>query len=82
MVKSPRLIQVVYVQCSFFDLFDSHIHFRNVLREGVDFASQIVASCFDLNPVRTGLCQDPEDYRYCGYGEAIASRCKKAIRAV
>ena len=30
MVKFPDLIQVVYVQCSFFDLFDSHIHFSNL----------------------------------------------------
>ena len=26
----------------------------------------------DLNPVRAGLCEDPKDYRYCGYAEAIA----------
>ena len=26
----------------------------------------------DLNPVRAGLVADPKDYRFCGYGEAVA----------
>jgi hypothetical protein len=30
-----------------------------------------VALYIDLNPVRAGLCTDPKDYRYCGYGEAV-----------
>ena len=25
----------------------------------------------DLNAVRAGLCADPKDYRFCGYGEAM-----------
>ena len=28
----------------------------------------------DLNPVRAGLVKDPKDYRFCGYGEAVAGR--------
>ncbi len=45
--------------------------FKSVLVEDVEFALQIVASYIDLNPVRAGLCNDPKDYRFCGYGEAM-----------
>lgn len=31
-----------------------------------------VAAYVDLNPVRAGLVQDPKDYRFCGYAEALA----------
>lgn len=31
-----------------------------------------VASYIDLNCVRAGLAQDPKDYRFCGYAEAVA----------
>jgi putative transposase len=34
---------------------------------------EAVALYIDLNPVRAGLCTDPKDYRYCGYGEALGS---------
>jgi REP element-mobilizing transposase RayT len=27
----------------------------------------------DLNPIRAGLCVDPKDYRYSGYGEAVGA---------
>jgi putative transposase len=36
-------------------------------------ALQAVALYIDLNPVRAGLCSDPKDYRYCGYGEAVGT---------
>jgi hypothetical protein len=26
----------------------------------------------DLNPVRAGLVEDPAEYRFCGYAEAVA----------
>jgi putative transposase len=39
---------------------------------------QAVAAYIDLNPLRAGLCSDPKDYRYCGYGEAIAKNSAKA----
>ena len=38
-----------------------------------------MANYIDLNPVRAGLCEDPKDYRYCGYGEAVSST-KKGVR--
>ncbi len=30
------------------------------------------ANLIDLNPVRAGLVEDPKDYRFCGYAEAVA----------
>jgi putative transposase len=34
-------------------------------------ALKAVAAYIDLNPLRAGLCEDPKDYRYCGYAEAV-----------
>ena len=31
-----------------------------------------MAAYIDLNPVRAGLVEDPKDYRFCGYAEAVA----------
>ena len=45
--------------------------FKSVLlEEGPAVAA--IAAYIDLNPVRAGLCEDPKDYRYCGYAESIA----------
>ncbi|MDA1068870.1 MAG: hypothetical protein O3C43_20485 [Verrucomicrobia bacterium] len=33
-----------------------------------------MAAYIDLNPVRASLVEDPKDYRYCGYAEAVAGR--------
>jgi hypothetical protein len=33
-----------------------------------------MAAYIDLNPVRAGLADDPKDYRFCGYSEAVAGR--------
>lgn len=50
--------------------------FTSVLVEGTYFAVKTVAAYIDLNPVRAGLVSDPAEYRFCGYGEAVASgRC-------
>jgi hypothetical protein len=40
-----------------------------------------MAAYIDLNPVRAGLVDDPKDYRWCGYTEAI-SGSKRARRAI
>jgi putative transposase len=37
-----------------------------------------VAAYIDLNPLRAGLCEDPKDYRYCGYAEAVAKNSRSA----
>ena len=40
-------------------------------REGAG-ALQMMAAYIDLNPVRAGLVADPKNYRWSGYGEAVA----------
>ncbi|MBC2603320.1 transposase [Puniceicoccus vermicola] len=45
--------------------------FKSVLVEGDRWALRTVAAYIDLNAVRAGLVEDPKDYRFCGYGEAI-----------
>lgn len=45
--------------------------FKSVLVEGDRFALKTVAAYIDLNAVRAGLVEDPKDYRFCGYGEAL-----------
>jgi putative transposase len=44
--------------------------FRSILVEGGESALLAVAAYIDLNPVRAGLVDHPEDYRWSGYGEA------------
>tara|TARA_R100000027_G_scaffold61554_5_gene53045 strand:+ start:65134 stop:66039 length:906 start_codon:yes stop_codon:yes gene_type:complete len=46
--------------------------FKSVLVEGDRFALRTVAAYIDLNAVRAGIVSDPKDYRFCGYGEALA----------
>ena len=46
--------------------------FKSVLVEGSGNPLQTIAAYIDLNPVRAGLVEDPKDYRWCGYAEAVA----------
>jgi putative transposase len=46
--------------------------FKSVLVEDQPGVVQTVAAYVDLNPVRAGLVKDPKDYRWCGYGDAVA----------
>jgi hypothetical protein len=46
--------------------------FRSILVEGNANALVTMAAYIDLNAVRGGLAEDPKDYRFCGYGEAVA----------
>jgi REP element-mobilizing transposase RayT len=48
--------------------------FKSVLVEDQPGVVATVAAYVDLNPVRAGLVQDPKDYRWCGYAEAVAGR--------
>ena len=48
--------------------------FKSVLVEGCGNALQTMAAYIDLNPVRARLVNDPKDYRFCGYAEAVAGR--------
>jgi len=45
--------------------------FKSVLVESGS-AMATVAAYIDLNPVRAGLVERPENYRWCGYSEALA----------
>jgi REP-associated tyrosine transposase len=51
--------------------------FKSVLIED-GRALSAVAAYIDLNPLRAGLCEDPKDYRYCGYAEAVAKNSDQA----
>ncbi len=46
--------------------------FKSVIVEGHWNSLLKVAAYIDLNAVRAGLVDDPKDYRWCGYGEAVA----------
>ena len=46
--------------------------FKSVLLEPRSWVIATVAAYIDLNSVRAGLAEDPKDYRYCGYAEAVA----------
>ena len=54
--------------------------YKSVLVEDGE-ALRTMAAYIDLNPVRAGLCDDPKDYRWCGYAEAVAGS-KRARRGL
>jgi putative transposase len=45
-----------------------------IVEDGV--AAKAMAAYIDLNPVRAGIVQDPADYRWSSYGEAVGGRKK------
>jgi REP element-mobilizing transposase RayT len=46
--------------------------FHSVLVDGAGQALVTMAAYIDLNPVRARIVRDPKDYRWSGYGEAMA----------
>jgi REP element-mobilizing transposase RayT len=48
--------------------------FKSILVEGNGHALMTIAAYIDLNAVRAGIVSDPKDYRFCGYGQAVAGR--------
>jgi putative transposase len=54
--------------------------YKSVLVEDCEKALLTVSAYIDLNPVRAGIVAKPEDYRWCGYAEAVAggNRGRKA----
>ena len=44
--------------------------FKSVIVEG-GLACRTIAAYIDLNPVRAGIVEDPADYRWSSYGEAV-----------
>ncbi|WP_009962031.1 transposase [Verrucomicrobium spinosum] len=55
--------------------------FTSVLLEGELATLSVMSAYIDLNPVRAGLVEDPKDYRWCSYAEAVAGG-RKALSAV
>ncbi|MFU8847641.1 MAG: transposase [Opitutales bacterium] len=58
--------------------------FKSVLVEGNGNPLQTMAAYIDLNAVRAGIVDDPKDYRFCGYAEAVAGqvRAREGLRAI
>lgn len=46
--------------------------FKSVIVEN-GTPARAVAAYIDLNPVRAGICSDPANYRWSGYGEAVGA---------
>ncbi|MCX6857777.1 MAG: chemotaxis protein CheW, partial [Verrucomicrobia bacterium] len=55
--------------------------YKSVMVEGKGEPLHTMAAYIDLNPVRAGLVDDPKDYRWCGYAEAV-SGIRKAQRGL
>jgi REP element-mobilizing transposase RayT len=58
--------------------------FKSVLVESSEQSLGTMAAYIDLNPVRAGIVADPKDYRFSGYGEAVAGvkRAREGLRIV
>jgi REP element-mobilizing transposase RayT len=52
--------------------------FKSVIVED-GYAARVVAAYIDLNPIRAGLVEKPEDYRWCSYAEALAGKAAARI---
>jgi len=50
--------------------------FNSTLVQGEGRALKTMAGYIDLNPVRAKMHDDPKDYRWCGYAEAVAGQTK------
>jgi putative transposase len=55
--------------------------FKSVLLEGGRAVAMVVAY-ISLNAVRAGLCEDPKDYRHCGYAAAVAKGTPEALAGI
>jgi len=54
--------------------------FKSVVVED-GLASKTIAAYIDLNPVRAGIAQDPAEYRWSSYGEAMGATGKSGAKA-
>ena len=50
--------------------------FKSVLVEN-GYAARVMAAYIDLNPVRAGMVDKPEDYKWCSYGEALQPKATR-----
>ena len=58
--------------------------FKSILVQGKRNALSAIAAYIDLNAVRAGIVNDPKDYRFCGYAEAVAGspRARQGLVAI
>jgi putative transposase len=58
--------------------------FKSILVEPRDRTLQTMAAYIDLNAIRASLVNDPKDYRFCGYAEAVAGspRARAGLQSV
>lgn len=58
--------------------------FKSLLVQGRGQALAAIAAYIDLNAVRAGRTDDPKDYRFCGYAEAVAGsrRAREGLAVV
>jgi putative transposase len=58
--------------------------YKSILVQGSANALSTMAAYIDLNPVRAHLVQDPGEYRYSGYGEAVGGsrQARRGLRQV
>lgn len=58
--------------------------FQSILVQDTPQALRQVAAYIALNPVRAGICQDPKDYRFSSYTEALAgnTRALQGLRSI
>ncbi|MDA3874823.1 MAG: hypothetical protein PF795_12795 [Kiritimatiellae bacterium] len=56
--------------------------YRSMIVKDTPEALLNVATYIDLNPVRAGVCSDPKDYRWSGYGQATKANVagRKGLR--
>jgi putative transposase len=54
--------------------------FKSVIVED-GLAARTMAACIDLNPVRAGMVDDPAEYRWSSYGEAMGKIGKSGSKA-
>jgi hypothetical protein len=54
---------------------------KSVWLEGSEHVLATMAAYIDLNPVRAEIVQDPKDYRWSGYGQAVAGK-REAIEGL
>ena len=50
--------------------------FKSTLVEGRALALKTMAAYIELNPVRANICEDPKDYRWSSYTEALSGNKK------
>jgi len=50
--------------------------FKSIIVED-GYAARVMSSYIDLNPVRAGIVDRPEDYRWCSYGEAMKPKADR-----